>query len=554
MPSQHAPIVARTDFVTIIVGGLIFSFAALAASAIGARAFSAIAGLGPLSAHMIEHMALIGIAAPVSAYALQSIPIVWNGARLTLAAVAQITLLWIWHLPPVFSLAGDSAVLHLVMSGSLYVAGVLFWGAVLGTAAASRWQGVVALLMTGKLFCLFAAILVFSPRLLYDLGAHAHQGGGGGIEDQQLAGLIMITVCPLTYVAAGIAMAARWFMSLEEDDRAARIASAARLRSAAPYVVVPFTTLLGGCEGVQSALAPASPQAKAAFDLTLVLFIGGTIIFVIVMTALAVALLGGNGGRAHVGDPRIVVYGGIIFPIAVLTPLLGYGLWLKRDQAMASAVREITVQGERWWWRVTYGEESGGNTVTGANELRLEAGRPVRIKLTSSDVIHSFWVPALAGKVDMIPGRENELVFTPTKPGTYRGQCAEYCGGAHALMGLRVIVMDTQAYAEWRAGFEQPAGTPADPLAVRGQELFEASCVACHAVRGTSAAGRLGPDLTHLASRHAIAAETLPMSRENLALWLTDNEKLKPGNLMPEYADMPPGDLDALTAYLTSLK
>jgi cytochrome c oxidase subunit II len=216
-------------------------------------------------------------------------------------------------------------------------------------------------------------------------------------------------------------------------------------------------------------------------------------------------------------------------------------------------VQEIALQGERWWWRLTYADEQA-TAIVSANEIRVEVGRPVRIKLTSNNVIHSFWVPALAGKVDLIPGRTNEISFTPTKPGVYRGQCAEYCGGAHALMGLRVVVMETDEYARWRERVRRPSPPPVDPLIARGQQLFLDSCVGCHEVRGTGVGGRLGPDLTHVGSRAAIAAEALPMSKDNLARWIRENQRLKPGSLMPEYTSYAPEDLDALATYLASLK
>jgi cytochrome c oxidase subunit 2 len=526
----------------------------LAASMTGARALAALLHVGPLSLHMIEHMALLGVAAPMSAFALRQIPIRWTGGRLALAFSAQIAMLWLWHLPPIFSAAADDGLLHFGMSGSLYLVGVSFWSAVQGTRTDHRWQSVVALLLTGKLFCLFAAILVFSPRVLYAFAVPAHHAHGAlSLEDQQLAGLIMLTVCPLTYVAAGIAIAAQWIAELDR-----RAHSAPWMRGAANAVafimMVPLVSLLGGCAGVQSALAPASPQAESAFALTLTLFVGATIIFLLVLLVLGIALFADQQARAWIGSNRTVIVGGVAFPLVVLTILLGYGLWLMRvDAQSAAAAHEIDLQGERWWWRVTYRDHEVG-PIASANEVRLEAGRPVRIRLTSTNVIHSFWVPSLAGKVDLIPGRTNEIVFTPTSAGVYRGQCAEYCGGAHALMGLRVVVMEATAYARWRQHIRAASVAPTDPQRQRGRELFVAACIGCHTVRGTIAGGRLGPDLTHVGSRAAIAAETLPMSQENLARWIAHNSQLKPGNLMPDYAGYAREDVEALAAYLASLK
>ena len=501
---------------------------------------------------MLDHIALLGLAAPASAWVLQrDLPSV-SGRMLAVAATFQIALIWIWHLPPVFEAAQASLIAHLIMLASLFSAGLFFWCAVLGVAARARWQAILGLLVTGKLFCLFAAILVFSPRPLYELiGSHAHHGGQGALTalaDQQLAGLIMIAVCPMTYVAAGIAIAARWISSLELAYPDVRQKSA---------LVIPLLFLLTGCSDVQSALDPASLESAEVLRLTWILFIGGAVIFLIVMGFLTLAALGSDRTRKSLDDNRAIVLGGVAFPFVVLTALLGYGLWLaSSERAEAKTTQDISVQGERWWWRVTYkSPDAGATAFSSANEIRVVVGRPVRLELSSPDVIHSFWVPALAGKTDLIPGRTNTLTFTPTKTGTFRGQCAEYCGGPHAMMALRVVVMEPEAYDEWLKAQRRPAADPAnDPQLVRGQEVFKTACAACHAIRGTGAAGRLGPDLTHLASRGAIGGEVLPMSAENIDLWLTDNDRLKPNNLMPQYRHLTPDDRAALVAYLASLK
>jgi cytochrome c oxidase subunit 2 len=543
----------------IIANGLrvLFALAALpAASLLASHVFGTVLKLGPLSQHMLDHIALLGIAAPASAWTLRRhLPRV-TGRALAGLAVVQIALIWMWHLPPVFSAAVQtSTLLHVAMTVSLYLAGLMFWCAIVGLAERHLWQAILALLVTGKLFCLFAAVLVFSPRLLYDVYAghthHAAQAAFSGLDDQQLAGLIMIAVCPLTYVAAGIAVAIRWIASLEarypDTGRHASV-----LRS--PLLIVPLVLLLSGCSTVQSTLVSASPEADSALRLSWLLFIGGTAIFVFVMVLTALAIVGGDRTRAALGGTRAIALGGVVFPTVVLTALLAYGLWLaSASAAPTKEEQQIAVQGERWWWRVTY-RDPATTAFASANEIRVEVGRPVRLALTSADVIHSFWVPALAGKVDLIPGRTNELRFTATRAGTYRGQCAEYCGGPHALMALRVVAMEPDDYARWLASERQAAAEPGnDARLLRGQELFRTHCVACHAVRGTDAAGRLGPDLTHVASRGALGGEVLPMSEANITRWLTENERLKPNNLMPEYGHLPPDDLDAITAYIASL-
>lgn len=545
----------RPDTVAVGLGALLVLACLPAAGLLASRGLGTLLKLGPISQHMLDHMALLGAAAPAGAWTLRRLLPRVSGWTLTAAAVVQIGLIWAWHLPPVLSAAVEtSATAHAAMTGSLYLAGLLFWCAIVGLAERSLWQAILALLVTGKLFCLFAAVLVFSPRLLYDVHAvrahHAAHAALSGLDDQQLAGLIMIAVCPLTYVAAGIAVAVRWFRSIETRD-AIRHAALAR----SPLLVAPLLLLLAGCGTVQSTLVPASPEADSALSLTWLLFVGGTAVFVLVMALTALAILGGNRSRAALGSTRAVLLGGVAFPTVVLTALLAYGLWLARASAApAGDEQEIAVQGERWWWRVTY-RDTEATAFSSANEIRVEVGRPVRLALTSADVIHSFWVPALAGKVDLIPGRTNELRFTPARAGTYRGQCAEYCGGPHAMMALRVVAMEPDDYAKWLASERRPAAPPSDDARVaRGRELFRTHCVACHAVRGTEAAGRLGPDLTHVASRGALGGEVLPMSEASIARWLTDNERLKPNNLMPEYGHLPSGDLDAVAAYVASLR
>ena len=522
----------------------------------GARALGHALGLGPLSQHMVDHIALLVVAAPIAAWLLRTKLPATTRRGFVLIVALHIGLIWAWHLPPVLDAAQTGHALHIAMCVSLFAVGVFFWHAIIGLGP-DRWQAIVALLLTGKLFCLFAALLVFSPRLLYAGLAHshhAHHGAVTGIADQQMAGLIMLAICPLAYVATGIAIAARWILDIERASPEPPLSAG---RAAAPkssLLVLPLILLLGGCSELQSVMAPASPEAERILQLTWILFAGGTAIFLLVIVALALAMTGGSGVRRHIAGIRIVTAGGIALPVVVLTALLAYGVWLARaDAAAGGDVQDITVQGEQWWWRVTY-HDAQATRLASANEIRLEAGRPVRLNLTSRDVIHSFWVPALAGKVDAIPGRTNEMLFTPQTPGTYRGQCAEYCGGPHALMALRVIVMSSEDYAQWIEGERQPAEAPADDKAKLGQQIFLASCIACHAVRGTEARGQLGPDLTHVGNRATLGGEVLPMSTENIARWITDNQSLKPNNLMPEFRTYSAEDLDALASYIAGLR
>jgi cytochrome c oxidase subunit 2 len=219
------------------------------------------------------------------------------------------------------------------------------------------------------------------------------------------------------------------------------------------------------------------------------------------------------------------------------------------------AAHDLTVEvtGHQWWWEIHYPGSAADEAVTTANELHIPAGRRVRVRLASRDVIHSFWVPALQGKMDLIPGRTTETWLQADRPGTYRGQCAEYCGIQHARMALWVVVDSPVDFAEWLARERRPATEPLEELSRRGRTVFLAqSCAGCHAVRGTTV-GVGGPDLTHVASRRTLAAGTLDNVPGNLAGWVADPQSFKPGNLMPR-VPLNTSDLHALVAYLGTLR
>jgi cytochrome c oxidase subunit 2 len=196
-----------------------------------------------------------------------------------------------------------------------------------------------------------------------------------------------------------------------------------------------------------------------------------------------------------------------------------------------------------------------GRSVASANEIRIPAGRAVDFTLRSADVIHSFWVPSLGGKVDMIPGRTTHLRLGADRPGVFRGQCAEYCGGPHALMALEVVAMPAPEFDAWLAAQARPAAEPATDEARRGRALFRAAgCGGCHAIRGTEAEGTLGPDLTHLGGRRSVGVDTLPMNPANLAQFIADGQHIKPGNRMPPFRIFTAEELNALATYLVGLK
>ena len=314
---------------------------------------------------------------------------------------------------------------------------------------------------------------------------------------------------------------------------------------------------LGGCQEVQSVMSPGATGAAQIAQLAWLLFGLSAAIFLLVLAALWVALRGPVRMRTHLADSRAVVVGGIVFPTIVLTALLGYSVWLLRGSiphSSATGVVRIGVVGEQWWWRVSY-IRPGALPVASANEIRIPVGVEVEFTLNSADVIHSFWIPSLGGKVDMTPGRTTKLRVKAERVGIYRGQCAEYCGGPHAFMGISVLAMPSGEFIEWlqveSRGVTEATAEPSRS----GQALFlAAGCGSCHAVRGTTAAGVLGPDLTRLGSRRSIAAERLPMSRENLARFITDGQHLKPGNRMPPFRIFSNAELETLTAYLASLR
>lgn len=304
-------------------------------------------------------------------------------------------------------------------------------------------------------------------------------------------------------------------------------------------------------------LDAAGPVADAIVTLAWVLIGMAGLILGIVLTAIALALLGKPSWRAWLADERLIWIGGLALPVVVLTGLLIYGL-ATTGRLTASPPRgemRVRVTGEMWWWRVAYLDTAGRELIQDANEVHIPAGRPVTFELEAADVIHSFWVPRLGGKLDMIPGRRNLLRLQADRPGVYAGQCAEYCGGPHALMGFLVVAHAPADFARWRAVRLSPPGPPQTPLARRGAEVFAASgCGACHRVKGTAANGLAGPDLTFVGARRSLGAGILPNNQGTLAGWVADSQAIKPGNRMPPFRIFSGEELRALAAYLESLR
>jgi cytochrome c oxidase subunit 2 len=219
----------------------------------------------------------------------------------------------------------------------------------------------------------------------------------------------------------------------------------------------------------------------------------------------------------------------------------------------SAAAFTIDVVAHQWWWEFRYDDPAGGRSFTTANEVHVPVGRPVQFTLRTSDVIHSFWVPALGGKTDIIPGRTNRMWLQADKPGIYQGQCSEYCGLQHAQMALRVIADTPDDFAVWRQNQLTDAASPMSAAARLGLVRFEQRCVKCHSVRGIPAGDATGPDLSHLMSRTTIAAGVLANTPANLSGWIADPQGIKPGAKMPAVPLSGP-ELTAIQAYLLTLK
>ncbi|MBR0645403.1 cytochrome c oxidase subunit II [Plastoroseomonas hellenica] len=312
-----------------------------------------------------------------------------------------------------------------------------------------------------------------------------------------------------------------------------------------------------GCTGWQSALDPHGPGARALDALFWPVTVALALIWLAVMLVLVAALMRRQRPAPQHAARRsgIAVWAATLGTVLVITALTAASHLTTRSISHAGAEPlVIQVRGHQWWWQVTYPGTDGTGAVATANEIHLPVGRQVRIELSAADVIHSFWVPNLGGKQDMIPGRDNHLTVVAEAPGIYRGQCAEFCGLQHAHMALLVIAEAPAEFEAWLAAQRQDAAPPADPVLSEGQRVFEQQpCGACHRVRGTAAAGEIGPDLTHFASRRMIAAGVLPMTRGAIAAWIADPQTIKPGSSMP-LVPLTPDELQAVSAWLASLR
>ncbi|HSM57776.1 MAG TPA: cytochrome c oxidase subunit II [Candidatus Sulfomarinibacteraceae bacterium] len=333
----------------------------------------------------------------------------------------------------------------------------------------------------------------------------------------------------------------------------------ARCTHVCRHAILPLLLLLllSGCvENRANMLNAAGPAAARINVLWWLMFGLGALVYLAVMAYMLLALFRRRGSLEDAPQPaegaNIVVWGGAIIPALILIGVFGATVYtmdaLREPHIPDDMVVEVV--GHQWWWEVRYPQQQ----ITTANEIIIPAGRPVAFKLTSNDVIHSFWVPELHGKLDLLPEKVNTFWLQADEPGVYLGECAEFCGVQHTKMQFLVIAVGDDEFRDWTEQMAQPAPEPAGELARRGQQVFlDSSCIYCHAVQGTDATGALGPDLTHLASRRTLAAGTVPNTRGNLAGWIVDPQSIKPGSLMPPTTLSGP-DLQALLAYLETLE
>ncbi|MBS7544740.1 cytochrome c oxidase subunit II [Ancylobacter oerskovii] len=321
-----------------------------------------------------------------------------------------------------------------------------------------------------------------------------------------------------------------------------------RRRECSAGLVLGAGFLVSACGGPQSALDPAGEEAAEIAHLFWVMLAGAGLVWALVVGA---AVFGGRFQRQPISDRaglRLILWSGAFAPTLILAGLLIYGLRLMPVLRAAEPALRIEISAEQYWWRITY-VGAGDVRIETANELRLPAGRAAELTLDSVDVIHSLWIPSLGGKMDMIPGRTNRLVLRPQRPGTYRGVCAEFCGTAHALMAFPVEVMPPADFDAWLVRQAAPATPGGDEAA-----FLANGCGGCHTVRGTAATGTIGPDLTHLAGRSSLGAGLMPNTPGNRRRFVADVERLKPGVRMPSFGMLAPAELDAILAYMESLR
>ncbi len=338
-------------------------------------------------------------------------------------------------------------------------------------------------------------------------------------------------------------------------------------------LAIPIFVLMNGCTTVQSTFDAHGPAAERIAFLSWLMTVLFIVVTVVMWILLGLGFINRRGTLAeHApikegGGQAWIAIGGLAIPLIVLTIIFVLGLRLLAafpihgmhggmDHGMEEAMKpSILIVGHQWWWEIHYLDDDPSQGFTTANEIHIPAGRDVNIELQSRDVMHSFWIPSLHGKVDLIPGHPNFLRIEASTPGEYQGQCAEYCGAQHARMRLFVVAQNPDEYEEWRQHQLQSAANPSSPDSIAGQQVFLAGpCAMCHQIRGTAAGGSVAPDLTHIASRRYIAANSFLNDDANLEAWSTHAQSLKPGAQMPDLTMFSGEQLRQLVAYLRQLQ
>lgn len=321
-----------------------------------------------------------------------------------------------------------------------------------------------------------------------------------------------------------------------------------RRRAAASALVLVSLVLVACSRESPNALDPKGPDARSIASVSWLMFGLAAAVYVVVAGFI---ILGAVRGKkpSRISDNAFIWVGGVIAPVLILAILAV--VTVKTTETLRKPERnplKIEVTGYDWWWAVRYPAED----VTTANEIRVPAGRPIEVGLRSRDVIHSFWVPELAGKVDLVPGQRNVIRFSADKPGVYRGQCAEFCGIQHAKMAFLVVAEEPATYERWIVRQQRPRGGPSNEREAHGEQVFmRSACAGCHTIKGTEARGTQGPDLSDFGSRRTLGAVAAPNTRANLAGWVVNSQSIKPGNLMPP-VQLEPDELISLLEYLES--
>ncbi len=312
-----------------------------------------------------------------------------------------------------------------------------------------------------------------------------------------------------------------------------------------------------GCNTDQAVTNPATEPARQIDTLWWGMFAGGMVVFAAVLVLLVLAFVRRRRDEVSHDDRgpyMVIIGGGLAAPIVLLAILFGFVIHvMPATSAPPTGVSRLTVDviGHQWFWEVRY----PGTAAVTANEIHIPAGVPVDVRATTADVIHSFWVPRLNRKIDMIPGRVNQIELDAPDVGVYRGQCSEFCGVGHAEMAFNVIVAAAGGLPGVVTAQAQPAAAPTGARASLGLRTFmTVGCEDCHTIRGTAASGRIGPDLTHLGSRRTLAALTIPNTPRTLFDWISNPQAVKPGARMPGFASVPASARHALVAYLDGLR